>query len=254
MPTGWGVLRNHSSGSYYIEGKQITYDLALTFNSQKQPIIAKERYAILGRWDERIGDELEVHDRGQFELILERLRQETQDSVVADFVSDTPFPIRMSQLFGIEPVDGIIAYDRGYDINFPISFEVAIRPGAVLPPNVTMVESHVFRGFWRKYILPFCHAGVYDFMPGVIKHAGFTKGMAELEEDGSNLALVLQRLLRDEKKRNQLYSLLSVLIGGIEEADVVDQPDKSLLLAIREKYDSAKRYHSPTYRKALWKF
>lgn len=234
--TEWTTLRNHSTGTYCIKGDRITYDLLVTINKRGQPVAGAERYTMDCRiWELPLDEPRQPQQIGQLELVLEREKQEAGDIVRAAVHAEPTLSLTVPQLFGIEPAGGIMRFAPGFDIDFPISYETA-GIGVALPPNVTMIESDVFRGIWKKHILSFCHAGIYDFVPEVIKHTGFPKAMVELAEDGSNLALVVQRLLKDEKKRTELHNLLSAVLDGVGGIDVKQQPDRSLLVALQEKH------------------
>jgi predicted ATPase len=77
---------------------------------------------------------------------------------------------------------------------------------------------------------------IFDFDPGLAKRAMPLSGKAELEADGSNLALVLRRLLQDEKRRPMFLRTLKDVLPFIEDLKVEHIADRSLLLALREQY------------------
>ena len=61
------------------------------------------------------------------------------------------------------------------------------------------------------------------------------RGRANLEEDGSNLALVLRRILKDEESRQQFLRLYRDLMHFVTEVDV-EEHDRSLILRFGESY------------------
>jgi predicted ATPase len=77
---------------------------------------------------------------------------------------------------------------------------------------------------------------IYDFDPKLPKRATPITGKAELEEDGSNLAIVLKRIMEDESAKRNLANLLQDLLPFVVDLGVERFADKSLLLSLREKF------------------
>lgn len=77
---------------------------------------------------------------------------------------------------------------------------------------------------------------IYDFDPKLPKKGTPITGKAELEEDGSNLAIVLKRIMEDESARRNLTNLLQYLLPYVADLDVERFADKSLLFSLREKF------------------
>ncbi len=77
---------------------------------------------------------------------------------------------------------------------------------------------------------------IYDFDPKLPKKGTPITGKAELEEDGSNLAIVLKRIMEDESAKRMLANLLQDLLPFVVDLDVERFADKSLLLSLREKF------------------
>jgi predicted ATPase len=78
--------------------------------------------------------------------------------------------------------------------------------------------------------------GFYDIDPRLAKRAIPFTGKAELEEDGSNLPIVVSNLLRDASNRRQLADLLSDLLPFVDGVSVQKLADTSLLFRLRERY------------------
>ena len=77
---------------------------------------------------------------------------------------------------------------------------------------------------------------IYDFDPKLPKKASPIIGKAELEENGSNLSIVLKEIRSSEEKTRTLLNLLRTLLPFVEELDVGIQDDRSLLFKLRETY------------------
>ena len=104
-----------------------------------------------------------------------------------------------------------------------------------------MMEATVPMVYWAfrmgSHALMRDHA-VFDFDPRLPKQAAPITGKSQLEEDGSNLAIVLNTVLQDEDKKRMLLNLLSYLLPFVKDLQVEKQADRSLLFGLKEKYDS----------------
>ena len=77
---------------------------------------------------------------------------------------------------------------------------------------------------------------IYDFDPRLPKEGTPITGKAEWEEDGNNLAIVLNRIIENEDQKRKLANLLQELLPFIADLDVQKFADKSLLFNVRETY------------------
>lgn len=103
-----------------------------------------------------------------------------------------------------------------------------------LPPNVLLLQKSIF------FIYPledvFSNVAIYDFDPKLPKKASPITGKLELEEDGSNLSIVLKNILENKEKKRKLFNLVKDLLPFISNLDVEKFADKSLLFKLQEKY------------------
>ena len=83
---------------------------------------------------------------------------------------------------------------------------------------------------------PFEDVAIYDFDPKLPKKATSITGKAELEEDGSNLAIVLKHIIADGDQKRELENLLGDLLPFVAGVEVEKFADKSLLFNLRETY------------------
>ena len=79
---------------------------------------------------------------------------------------------------------------------------------------------------------------VYDFDPRLSKRAQMISGRADLEEDGSNLAVVINNLVRTGNKR-KLCSLLTGILPFVDNI-YTRRVANTLIFHIREKYHVTK--------------
>ncbi len=82
----------------------------------------------------------------------------------------------------------------------------------------------------------FSDISVYDFDPKLPKKATPITGKVELEEDGSNLSIVLKNITENEEKKRKLFNLVKDLLPFISNLDVEKFADKSLLFKLQEIY------------------
>lgn len=75
---------------------------------------------------------------------------------------------------------------------------------------------------------------IYDIDPKLPKKATPITGKADLEEDGSNLAIALKNILENEDKRRKLSNLMRDVLPFVEEIGVEKLADKSLIFKLRE--------------------
>jgi predicted ATPase len=77
---------------------------------------------------------------------------------------------------------------------------------------------------------------IYDFDPKLPKKGTPITGKAELEEDGSNLAIVLKNVIGDADRKRKLENFLGDLLPFVADLKVEKFADKSLLFSLRETY------------------
>lgn len=78
--------------------------------------------------------------------------------------------------------------------------------------------------------------GIYDFDPKLPKRATPISGPSELEIDGSNLAIVLNKILSNEESKRGFLNLSRDLLPFLRGVDVEKVADKSIFFKLREKY------------------
>ena len=80
------------------------------------------------------------------------------------------------------------------------------------------------------------NVAIYDIDPKLPKKATPITGKSELEEDGSNLAIVLKRIIGDRSAKRKLVNFLQELVPFVSGLEVEKFADKSLLFSLRETY------------------
>lgn len=105
--------------------------------------------------------------------------------------------------------------------------------GDKLPHNTLLLESLFFLP-WLKDI--FSEISIYDFDPRLPKKATPITGKAELEEDGSNLSIILKNISEEKEKKRKLFNMVNDLLPFINDLGVEKFADKSLLFKLKEIY------------------
>ena len=90
--------------------------------------------------------------------------------------------------------------------------------------------------FFRSWI------GIYDFDPKLMKKAASLTSINNLEEDGSNLANILQSLLKSKPDRIKLINLLKDCLPFVKSIKTESNFDKSVSYKIQESYSKKPLY------------
>lgn len=81
---------------------------------------------------------------------------------------------------------------------------------------------------------------IYDFDPKLPKKAVPIIGKAELEEDGSNLAIAIKEIIGNKENKRKFSNLLKDVLPFVEDLDVERFIDKTLFFKIKEKFNKDK--------------
>jgi len=109
-----------------------------------------------------------------------------------------------------------------------------------LPPNTLLLENLLY---FIPSLEDLSDISIYDFDPKIPKKATPITGKAELEEDGSNLSIVLKNIIEHSDKKRKLFNLVKDLLPFIDDLNVEKFADKSLLFNLREIY--TKKHYLP---------
>jgi len=106
-----------------------------------------------------------------------------------------------------------------------------------LPANAVVLS----KGTRFECPSPFGDMRIYDFDPRLPKRAVPITGKAELEEDGSNLALALRHVLQSRTRRRMFLNLVKDLLPFVDSLAVERFTDKSALFFVRESFFKRRR-------------
>ena len=77
---------------------------------------------------------------------------------------------------------------------------------------------------------------VYDFDPKLAKKLVDLKGKIDLENDGSNLAIVLKDIIENKEQKRKFINLITELLPFIRSVEIEKSADKSILFKLTEIY------------------
>jgi predicted ATPase len=78
--------------------------------------------------------------------------------------------------------------------------------------------------------------GVYDINPFLAKGNIELSGKSRLEEDGRNLPVILNKILKDEDSKRKLMNLLQSLLPFVSGVDTESVTERSLMMSLQENY------------------
>lgn len=107
----------------------------------------------------------------------------------------------------------------------------------MIPPKTLLLETTPLF-FVPPFKKIFGNIRVYEFERQLYKESTKITSKMELEEDGSNLAIVLQNILGNENEKRKFFNLIEDLLPFVSDLHVEKFADKSLLFKMQEKYDS----------------
>ena len=83
---------------------------------------------------------------------------------------------------------------------------------------------------------------IYDFDPKLMKKSASLTSISRLEEDGSNLANILQGLLKNNQNKNKLINYLNDSLPFVKSISTERNFDKSVSYKIKESYSKKELY------------
>lgn len=129
------------------------------------------------------------------------------------------------------------------DIDLDKPKDVSLKKEDILPPFLVERKSRPGTLLLEEpflFVTPgevFSDLSIYDFDPKLPKKATPITGKAELEEDGTNLSIVLKNIIGHKDSKRKLFNLVKDVLPFIDNLDVEKFADKSLLFKLREIYD-----------------
>ncbi len=115
-----------------------------------------------------------------------------------------------------------------------------------IPKKSLLIETPFALMFTGRALQWFREVGFYDFDPKVIKKSAIPiAGRSDLEMDGSNLAVILNRLLRDNESKRRFLNLCQNALPFVDNLGTARVADRSVYIKLHEKYIEDK--HLPAF-------
>jgi len=101
------------------------------------------------------------------------------------------------------------------------------------PDDILVNSPYLHPSEWKAL---FSRISCYNIGPRRAKEPTSTAGKAELEEDGNNLAIILNNIIEDEDDRRKLCNLVKDLLPFVKEVGTEKFAEKSLMITLQEDY------------------
>lgn len=134
---------------------------------------------------------------------------------------------------------------NGLKMDAEAVFEIAMTnrflcsPKIIRPRNLFIESQYFLVGTSLKNNLN--SISLYDFDPKLPKKAQAISGKAEMEEDGSNIAMILRGIMKSGNQRRKFFNIIKDVLPFVDGLFVETFADKSLMFKIRESY-SGRRF------------
>jgi predicted ATPase len=132
---------------------------------------------------------------------------------------DVKFAVHLPEVCSLSQNDIIPVFFRGIHLK---------KHALLLESSYAYPLPHVEKFFDR--------IAVYDVDPKLSKRGVVITGKRDLEEDASNLAVVIKAIIEDPEKKRKFSNLLHDTLPFIEDFSVQKFMDVSLILTLRERY------------------
>lgn len=134
-------------------------------------------------------------------------------------------------------IDGIYIENHDEKVFLPhINEAVYVMELAPFDEYKTEADQLLIEGFIRSLSLE--QLSIYDFDPKLIKQPTSMLSKAKLEENGSNLAVVLKKLLANPEKSKSLIRMTKYLLRFVTNVTVEKSLNKSLQFSINESHNA----------------
>lgn len=142
---------------------------------------------------------------------------------------------------------GTLKVSLNFPENIPLSKEDFIHPFLINEDDDKKILKdsliiQVIDLFLPRPERAFAEISIYDIDPKLPKNANLITGKSELEENGSNLSIVLKRILENPQRKTKFFNLIQELLPFVDGLDVEKFADKSLLFKLKETYSN---HHLP---------
>lgn len=143
------------------------------------------------------------------------------------------FSIKFSNLDGTLR---IVSNNLDMDMEPPLLDDAPIFRNTPYDEKALLIESPIVGLYLQSALGGFRNIGIYDFDPKLSKKPVPLTDLSELASDGSNLTVVLNKIMGIKEYRRSFLNLFRDLLPFIHDINVEKAMDKSIFFRIREKY------------------
>lgn len=215
-----------SANQYILELISIDYELEVKFfkDSSQFEIVHEKVIQYVNILERITSDSSETHYQEIGAGTLEVMRD--GNSVVRDFnpPAFSNIPKDMFDFSAILPMDQPIEKDKS-------AFFPATASPFVLYPFFSKILNNI---------------QVYDFDPRLLKRAIPFTGRTELAEDGGNLTIILNSILKSEENNKKFTNLLKDVLPFIVDTKTETQTDISYIFKMKEGYENSQGKYLPS--------
>ncbi len=241
MQSGIEYLRNLNIGSAKNFSIEVTCDTRESYRA------AEEKLTVEG-YEATYGFALKFTGVSRFEVIEEKLLQK------CNFYGQTEKGKTTKEKLGKGEIEvyrkgneGSVSLNppKGLDIDSDKILEVNMTKHFISGPKritskALFIENLPFFVVGGSLQNTISSIAIYDFDPKSPKKAQKITGRAELEEDGSNLAITLKNIMRSGNSKRKLLNLLHEVLPFVNDLGTETFADKSLMFKLRESYSGRK--------------
>lgn len=186
---------------------------------------------------------------GYYRLLLDFIDKEPGFKITEDKLTFECkiFESRKKDPITLEQTDKLVDnYTINEEINKERSFTISNPEGSVkkyadltpifktIPPNSTLLELSFYNPFVPD--VKFNDLSIYDFEPKQCKNATKLGKSLNLEPDGSNLAIIIEKILKNEEKKGKFLNLVNFVIDFTKDFQIEKNFDGSLSYKLEEIY------------------
>ena len=102
--------------------------------------------------------------------------------------------------------------------------------------GMSVFEKPILGGLAKELASSINGVSIYDLAPRLPKIGTPRAGKADLESDGSNLAIVVKDILRDKEKSRMFHNLVGYLLPHVKGVSVEEFGFNSIMMNFRESY------------------
>ncbi len=216
-PSSFKKIEEEYDNSYICrQSQEATYSFSLDISKDEEV--------------EVLEDKLDVHL--DYKKIQKESNEELDDfgSVILSIINDKgKLSINMNkENFDTDRIDKLINIDKSFQFFDDRLNNIGNERLILESPYAHLIEPLIWETFTRL--------SIFNINTDLPKKATPISGKAELEEDGSNLAIVLRKIFENKDKERKFINLISDILPFIEDFEIEKYADKSLLFKVKEGF------------------